>query len=276
MTTKNAGKTRKTDPVSEDTLMRVASHIVFPARPSDVRTLSHTEDGVTVTLTAGEQGMPYGRYPRLLLMWMGENFADYHGGWSTRDLDAESNTLFLGRSFTNVALHSCPAPSEAAAHHMEDQLERITGLAWRTDTGREWKAFTELHVDWQEPDFYADRATPGMSWATLTPEFIGMLRKRGMRGMLGYPLASDTPVSLETISWFWSMEDSVPWGKRPCKVFMPWERLEWMRPPDVPEDDFRIDVLGTVYDIEKHYLKQSPTPQCPDGTGDGVSLLFRK
>jgi hypothetical protein len=213
--------------VDADALGFMAKMLVqttLPHRAQPGKQYTRTDGDVTLSITdLGGAGLPYGAYPRLILVWM-----------TTEALRTGERKLELGRSLSSfmaqLGLH-CTGGQWGTIPRFRGQMERLFGAAistrWKQDQGGQGNSGGSNLLLAEEFDLWwtpqkLPHAALGQSSVTLSQKFFDQLIEapvpldlRAIRAL------KKSPLSLDLYAW---ATRRVSYLKRPLRI--PWKSFQ--------------------------------------------------
>jgi hypothetical protein len=205
-------------------MARMLVQTTLPHRAQPGTQYTRTDGNVTLSITdLGGAGLPYGAYPRLILIWM-----------TTEALRTGERKLELGRSLSSFMGQlglQCTGGHWGTIPRFMDQMERLFGAAistrWRHDQTEQFHiggsnlVLAEEFDLWWAPQKLPPRTPSARSSVTLSQKFFEQLVEspvpldlRAIRAL------KQSPLSLDLYSW---ATRRVSYLERPTLI--PWAAL---------------------------------------------------
>ena len=213
-----------TSAVDADALGFLAKMLVqttLPHRAQPGKQYTRTDGDVTLSITdLGGAGLPYGAYPRLILVWM-----------TTEALRTRERRLELGRSLSSFMGHlglQCTGGHWGTIPRFRGQMERLFGAAistrWKRDTGEQTNAGGSNLVVAEEFDLWwtpqkLPRVPLEKSSVTLSQRFYDQLVEAPVPlDLRAIRVLKRSPLALDLYAWatrrvsYLKRSTAIPWS----------------------------------------------------------------
>ncbi len=203
-------------------MARLMVQTTLPHSARKERTFVRTNGALSVSINAHHKlGLPYGRYPRLLLAWLTTE--------AVRKGEAE---IELGPSLSAFMAQlglQVTGGREGSIGRLRDQMQRLFGATieytWDLREKGEWhdegfRVANETHLWWKPVE-----GEDGVAWRStvrLSPAFFETIRERPVPIDLRALKALRSPLAIDLYCWLTYRSSYL---KRPARV--PWVALAW-------------------------------------------------
>lgn len=199
---KAAKVTQQPEWLSHAFVSRLASQVSFPYRRPEGREIVRANGGLTVTFaaTGPNRTLPYGRYPRLIEMWMATMVKTGGDCW-----DPETRTISMGSSFRRFMRLIGAEVGGKSLRNIRVQIENMCSCSYaienRDDTGTTGVNFVvaeRYHIGWLDGGSQADASD---NWITLSKGYTEKLVESPVPVSLEKVALLTKPMSLDIYAW---------------------------------------------------------------------------
>lgn len=166
------------------------TRMTLPYRKVNTNQIIVRNGNQTMYVTAAGDGLPYGKYPRLLLLWLTEQVRKNYARYS--DNDPRQLQIDLGSSLRSFMSEIGVTISGKSASQLIDQIRRLSHTTFLIEEHGRQRDGTNFHrqqsamvsnrleMYWTKQDTSAKQTTDSLlrSVIQLSPDFFSLLRDR--------------------------------------------------------------------------------------------------
>lgn len=180
---------------------KLASQVSLPYRKPQVREIMRTNGDLSVRFVAGGDSLPYGRYPRLIELWLTTMIKTSADCW-----DAETRTIDIGGTFRRFMKMIGAEVGGNSMKQIRQQLENLCACAYFIDNRQEehskgihFVVAEEYEINWlrnepQENTLYDN-------WIRLSKGYTEKLMDSPVPVNLEMIARLTKPMALDIYSW---------------------------------------------------------------------------
>lgn len=201
-----AGKNKdvqQADWLSHAFVSKLASQVSFPYRKPEDKEIVRTNGGLTVTFaaTGRDRTLPYGRYPRLIEMWMATMVKTDADCW-----DSETRTISMGNTFRRFMKLIGADVGGKTLKNIKVQVENLCACNYSIEnkdatgtTGVNFVVAEKYHISWL--DGGSPNGDGSDNWIMLSKGYTEKLMESPVPVSLEKVASLTKPMSLDIYTW---------------------------------------------------------------------------
>lgn len=180
---------------------KLAAQVSLPYRSPQSREIVRTNGALSVRFVAGGDSLPYGRYPRLIEMWMTTMIKTSADCW-----DAETRTIKIGGTFRRFMKMIGAEVGGNSMKQIRQQIENLCACAYFIDNKQEDRSkgvhfvvAEEYEINWLQNE--PQENTLYDNWIRLSKGYTEKLMDAPVPVNLELVAKLTKPMSLDIYSW---------------------------------------------------------------------------
>lgn len=197
---------------------RLASQVNLPYKRQHKKEITKTNGNLTVRFVAGGDELPYGRYPRLIEIWLTTMIKTSAPCWNP-----QTRTISIGTSFRAFMRLIGAEIGGKSMHQIKKQLENLCSCAYfisnnddDSSKGLNFTVAEQYNIDWLKPTEDGSKS----NWIRLSEGYANKLINSTVPIDLHILSQLSKPMSLDIYLW---LNHRFSYLHKPCRIS--WETL---------------------------------------------------